>query len=183
MTGEDGTIAEWYYVGHYGQLGPLTFEQMSDLVADGVVERDTFVWKKEMSDWAPASTAPGLSGQFLGNAPPPSPGGQGSSPPVFQPPAQQSGGGHAPNYGHQPYSPVNLGNYAVVPKSDKNRIAAGVLNFFPGFGRFYLGYAAHGVLQLMTAFCGVGLIWSWLDGLFIMVGGVKYDGYGRVIDD
>ncbi len=82
-----------------------------------------------------------------------------------------------------PYSPVNLGNYSVVPKSDKSRIAAGILNLLPGFGRFYLGYAAHGVLQLMTSFCGVGLIWSWLDGLYIMVGGAKYDGYGRVIDD
>lgn len=180
MTGGDGGKAEWFYVGHYGQLGPLTLEQMGDLVSDGVVERDTFVWRAGMADWAPASGVSDLAVRFAGDTPPPSPYGAEVRPPEFNP-----GIHSAPrsNEGYTPYSPVNLGNYAVVPKSDKSRIAAGILNLLPGFGRFYLGYAAHGVLQLMTSFCGVGLIWSWLDGLYIMVGGVKYDGYGRVIDD
>ena len=71
-----------------------------------------------------------------------------------------------------------------MPKSDKNRIAAGLLNFLPGFGRFYLGYLAHGILQFITAWClGVGFIWAWIDAIYILSGGVKEDGYGRPLED
>ena len=72
----------------------------------------------------------------------------------------------------------------AAPLSDKNRTVAGLLNFLPGFGRFYLGYAAHGALQLFTAMmCGVGFIWSIIDGIYILAGGVKFDGYGRRLED
>ena len=74
-------------------------------------------------------------------------------------------------------------NSPHIPKSDKSRVTAGLLNFLPGFGRFYLGYSAHGALQLITSFCVVGYIWSALDAVYILSGGVKYDGYGRVLDD
>ncbi len=71
-----------------------------------------------------------------------------------------------------------------IPKSDKSRVVGGLLNILPGFGRFYLGYAAHGVLQLFTvALCGIGFVWSIIDGIYILLGGVKYDGYGRLIED
>lgn len=181
---EEGTSPEWYYVGHYGQLGPLTLEQMNDLIADGVIDHETYVWKNGMADWSPAASVTELASKFQGT-PPAGPYSTEIQPPVFDPTkATQIKTDPSAQYNpHQPYSPVTINNYITTPKSDKSRIAAGVLNILPGFGRFYLGYAAHGVLQLLTSFCGVGLIWSWLDGLYIMVGGVKYDGYGRVIED
>lgn len=192
---EEGATPEWYYVGHYGQLGPLTFEQMEDLIADGVIDSQTFVWKNGMPDWSPAKTVSQFNKFFRTGLPPTSPYPQtGTSPPQFNPNKTQSDFLENPHQyptnqqqsmsaSYPTSASLGMHHYAVVPKSDKNRIAAGVLNLLPGFGRFYLGYAAHGVLQLLTSFCFVGLLWSWLDGLYIMVGGVKYDGYGRVIED
>jgi TM2 domain-containing membrane protein YozV len=73
---------------------------------------------------------------------------------------------------------------ATLPRSDKKRITAGLLCLIPGAGRLYLGYSAHGVLQLVTfLLCGVGLIWSWIDCFWILLGGEKFDGYGRVLQD
>lgn len=186
--------ANWYYVGHYGQLGPLTLEQMMDLARDGVVDRETYVWKDGMSDWVKAATVPDLLRHFSpnevvpptfgpprsGNAPPPSPGFTVPAPP--QAPASYQA---TP----MPFGTMTTTTYGFfmsplsVPKSDKNRIAAGVLGLIiPGAGRFYLGYAAHGVLQFMLSFCGIGFLWSWVDALYILCGGVKYDGYGRTLD-
>ena len=68
----------------------------------------------------------------------------------------------------------------VVPISDRSRPLAGVLNLiFPGVGRLYLGYMALGILQLLFALCGVGIIWSFIDGILMLAGSLKYDGYGR----
>lgn len=187
--GED-TQAEWYYVGHYGQLGPLTLEQMSDLVADGVIDHETFVWKSGMPDWSPAKAVQDLQSRLHPDGPPPGPYSPTPHPPEFRGAnaapmnhnPNQFGTAPNPHYRSMPHGAY--GNYSLVPKSDKSRVAAGILNLLPGFGRFYLGYAAHGVMQLLTTvFCGVGLIWSWIDGLYILVGGVKYDGYGRAIDE
>src|SRR5579859_2938673 len=41
-------VGEWYYIGHYGQLGPLTREQIDELVTGGVISRDTYVWRAGM---------------------------------------------------------------------------------------------------------------------------------------
>lgn len=191
---ESESNPEWYYVGHYGQLGPLSFEQLTELADDGVIDQETYVWRAGMTEWVQASVAPGLQERFRaeGGPPPLSPYRDDATPPTFQPPSGGSGHGVVQGPGstigtqqtrvHQPFGGMNYG-YTMVPKSDKSRITAGLLNILPGFGRFYLGYTAHGVFQLITSFCGVGLLWSWLDGLFMLVGGVKYDGYGRAIDD
>jgi TM2 domain-containing membrane protein YozV len=54
----------------------------------------------------------------------------------------------------------------------------------PGVGRMYMGYGAIGVLQLVLTLCGgVGYIWSFIDGIIILSGGVKMDGYGRQMKD
>lgn len=186
--------ANWYYVGHYGQLGPLTLEQMSELARDGVIDRETYVWKDGMSDWVRAATVSDLSRHFLPiDAVPPAfgaPRAAGMPPPHPSQPVgsvAQTPASFQPN--PMPFSSVTTvthGFYMApmsVPKSDKNRIAAGVLSLIiPGGGRFYLGYGAHGVLQFLLSFCGIGLIWSWIDALYIMCGGVKYDGYGRTLD-
>lgn len=171
---DQSSQAQWHYIGHYGQLGPLTDEQMAELVRDGVVQADTYVWRDGMSDWSMAAQCPGLDRMGLATPPP--------SPPPFQAP-------QLPVTGAAPPVVAPRADYAVrwgygAPMSDRNRVLGGVLNLIPGVGRIYLGYVAIGVLQaLLTVLCGVGLIWGWVDALFILSGGLKHDGYGRRFSD
>jgi TM2 domain-containing membrane protein YozV len=70
--------------------------------------------------------------------------------------------------------------------SDKDRTTAGLLSIIiPGGGRFYLGYAALGTIQLMLTFvtCGFLHVWSIIDGVLMLSGQVKIDGYGRKLED
>lgn len=182
MSPKETAVAEWYYIGHYGQLGPLTKEQIDELVEGGVIARDTYVWRTGMSDWLPAERVAELQMAFKKNepfaAPPP-------------PPAPSVTTATAP-----PFSvPSSFGNYPQVHetpypafgyvKSDKSRILAGILQLIlPGVGRIYLGYAAIGILQLVLSLCfGVGYIWSLIDGIIMLTGGVRMDGYGRALPD
>lgn len=178
---------EWYYVGHYGQLGPLTQVQILELIEGGVIERQTYVWKAGMTDWVPAATLPGFMSSFTTAdqfAPPPSP--MKGPTPGFAP------GGMAPpqpQYENMPpsaammpaaYNPY-MRNMYQAPLSDKSKVVGGVLNIIiPGVGRMYLGYSAIGVMQFILTFvCGVGAIWAFIDGILILANGVQYDGYGR----
>ena len=83
----------------------------------------------------------------------------------------------------QPFAPypTSFGaSLAPVPKSDKNRIVAGILNIvLPGVGRMYLGYSTVGVIQFLLMFIGVGYFWGIVDGLLMLTGNIKEDGYGR----
>lgn len=70
--------------------------------------------------------------------------------------------------------------------SPSSRVLAGVLQILlPGVGRMYLGYTAIGVLQLVLTICTIGILWIWpiVDGILILAGAVKHDGYGRVLTD
>ncbi|MBS1717760.1 MAG: DUF4339 domain-containing protein [Armatimonadetes bacterium] len=165
-------MAEWYYIGHYGQLGPLSLDQMEELIQGGVIVRDTFVWKSGSSDWVQAEKSEELIGYFASlpgymAAPPPAP----SPKPT---PFQQS-----PQLMSQPQA--NYGRLMPLNQSDRNAVLGGVLQLIPGVGRIYLGYAAIGVLQIVVFFmtCGIGWLWSFIDGIVILSGGVKYDGFGR----
>jgi len=171
-------VADWYYIGHYGQLGPLTFEQVEELVQGGVIGRDTYVWRHGLSDWMPAERATELSSAFLL-----------VDPVIVPPPPPMNRAQVSPSLPSRPVAAAGLmyltanpdynpSTYGVV-RSDRSRALAGVLQIFPGVGRMYLGYWAHGVLQLVFTMCGIGLFWSWIDGLIILAGGVKLDGYGR----
>lgn len=174
-------MSDWYYIGHYGQLGPLTLDQMDELIQGGVIAQDTYVWKTGMAEWSAAGGVAELSKSFASNtlfaAPPP--------PPVMNPttttlpstPYQSS----TPAYAYPtPYG----GNFPAL-RSDRSRTLAGILQLvLPGVGRIYLGYAAYGVLQLVLTFCFlVGLLWSFIDGILILAGSPKLDGYGRVLGD
>jgi hypothetical protein len=161
-------VGDWYYIGHYGQLGPLTRDQINELIAAEVIARETYVWKVGMSDWSPAGQVVELAAYFVNTAPSMSP----PPPPGPSIPRVASTPDNSPVYASYPRT-------LVVLKSDKSRLAAGCLQIIPGIGRMYLGYGAVGVLQLVFALCGIGWIWSWLDGIYILAGGVKYDGYGR----
>jgi hypothetical protein len=167
---DDAIQATWYYVGHYGQLGPLTLDQMGELVRDGVIGNDTFVWRQGMPDWAAAADCRELVpfGLIQPSAGPP---------PV--PTLQPAGAGVHPPIMYSPPAP-SLRWDSGAPTSDRSRVLGGVLNLIPGVGRIYLGYVAVGVLQAMTTIlCGVGLLWAVADAIYILAGGLKHDGYGR----
>ena len=163
-------MGDWYYIGHYGQLGPLTRDQFNELIEAEVIAHDTYVWKVGMSEWVPAARVVELSTYFVSRAPAMSP-----PPPPGPSPRQQSRTDSSQPQVYASYPP----NFVTL-KSDKSRALAGILQLIiPGVGRIYLGYAAYGVLQLLFTLCGVGIIWSFIDGIFILAGGVRYDGYGR----
>ena len=178
--------AAWYYVGSFGQLGPLTLEQMEELVDGGVIEKSTYVWKPSMNDWLPAGNVTELKSAFKliepMESPPPIPG---SMPPqtLVRPPMAPS-----PMMPPMHITSIRTQGYSRtlhLPKSDKSRTVAGILQLIPGVGRMYLGYAALGVIQFIFFFCtiGFGYVWSLIDGIMILSGKVAIDGYGRSIED
>ena len=191
-------LATWYYVGSFGQLGPLTKEQLEELIEGGVIEKQTYVWRPGMNDWLPAASVPELTNAFRAMepfaSPPPTPN---SAPMQTIPPL-----GAAPSYSQsaQPMQPMQpfqaQANYprqtygyhmpANMPRSDKSRTLSGVLQLLvPGVGRIYMGYSALGVIQLIAAIitCGTLHVWSIIDGVLILSGQVRLDGYGRALED
>jgi len=185
---------EWYYIGHYGQLGPLSKEQMEELIEGSVILADTYVWKSGMGQWQTADTVHELRAALQAAAPfaapPPPP--MAPEPQRPQPPAARTSFAPQPKPYTQPQPqpnyPANPNYYrtdmAYAARSDKSRVLAGVLQLFlPGVGRIYLGYYAYGTLQLVLFLCTFGLmaLWSVVDGIMILAGTVKFDGFGRVL--
>jgi TM2 domain-containing membrane protein YozV len=177
-------VGDWYYIGHYGQLGPLTREQVDELIQGGVISRDTFVWRAGMHDWLRADSVAELMSLFnaqqpLSPPPPPTTGMHGVTAPLV-----------TPTVAADSYTPFAQG-FTQHPafhtlKSDKSRVLSGILQIvLPGVGRMYMGYPAIGVLQLVFAICtgGVGALWSIIDGIMMLTGNVKLDGYGRRLED
>ena len=68
-------------------------------------------------------------------------------------------------YSHAP-PPVPTDSY-------RYRVVAGALQIvLPfGIGRFYTGHTHMGVAQLLTSFIGIGVIWSIIDGILILLNG------------
>lgn len=194
-TGTGTESATWYYVGSFGQLGPLTLGQLEELVDGGVVERETYVWNAGMASWLPAAQIPQLAVAL------------GRRLPYMEPPPTPTGPPRAsatvPTYGVPPSfaappraatvpSPLNLTNaYAAYASpygmvSDRSRVVAGILNILiPGVGRLYLGYSALGVIQLAAFLLSCFILWPWaiVDGILMLTGHVKIDGYGRILKD
>ncbi len=180
-------MADWYYIGHYGQLGPLTRDQIDELIGGGVIVRETYVWHSGMADWVPADSIHELRDCFAlsqpFSAPPPPPGPGASFAP--SPPPTLTPSMNLP-YGSSAYGPAYSNPYGALStvRSDRSRVLAGVLQLFlPGVGRIYLGYAAIGVLQLVLTLITCGLMWLWpfIDGILMLAGIPKLDGYGRVL--
>jgi len=190
-TSKGSLFVDWYYIGHYGQLGPLSLEQMDELIQGGVISHETYVWKTGMQDWLQAGSASELQRSFAATAPFSAP----PPPPILGPSAPNPGGmstSTSTSFGSSStfappvaYSyPTPYGGNFLALRSDRNRVLAGILQFLiPGVGRLYLGYAAIGVMQLLSACMLIGYIWSVIDGIVMLAGGVKLDGYGRVLSD
>jgi TM2 domain-containing membrane protein YozV len=186
---------EWYYIGHYGQLGPLTKEQMDELIEGSVIVRDTYVWRSGMAQWqlaeAVAEFRTALQDATPFAAPPPPP--MSPEPPrQVAPQAKPAPFNPAPTYYQpaQPTYPVSASYFRTdltyATRSDRSRVWAGVLQLiFPGVGRMYLGYYAYGTLQLILTICTGGImhLWSMIDGIMILAGGVKFDGFGRALQE
>lgn len=72
------------------------------------------------------------------------------------------------------------------PLSDKSKVVAGLLQILLpfGVGRMYAGDAGTGVAQLIVAVvtCGIGSLWSLIDGIIILAQGGT-DGQGRQLRD
>jgi Domain of unknown function (DUF1707)/TM2 domain len=66
------------------------------------------------------------------------------------------------------------------PYSDRLKVIAALLQLFLPFGagRFYTGHTGMAIAQLVLAFFGVGLIWSFIDGI-VMLAGDPTDPRGR----
>lgn len=177
-------MAEWYYIGHYGQLGPLTREQIDELIEGGVISRETYVWRGGLSEWVLADRVPELASSFQRanpyTAPPPPPSPTAASRSIPPTAAFPSVTDPAP-----PQSLASQSYYRYPEiKSDKSRTLGGILQLLiPGAGRLYLGYSAIAVLQFILSLCGVGVVWAWIDAVVILAGGVRMDGYGRQLND
>jgi TM2 domain-containing membrane protein YozV len=103
--------------------------------------------------------------------PPPHPAFMAAPPPMLPPPSGP------PVY--YPSSPLPMPGF-----SDKNRVAAGVLQILLpfGIGRFYTGHTNIALAQLLTSFIFVGVVWSFIDGILFLVNGGT-DAEGRPLRD
>ena len=175
-------MADWYYIGHYGQLGPLTRDQIDELIEGGVIIRETYVWRVGMNNWVQARDLSELGASFVRSdpymAPPPVPV-MTPTMTVAPPPLRPYGSDYAPlQYVGAAYAPT----FHTI-RSDRSRVVGGLLQIIPGVGRMYLGYGGYGALQLVLSCFLIGWLWSVIDGIIILSGGVKLDGYGRELPD
>lgn len=53
--------ARWYHLQGTDQHGPTDLRTVRDLVLDGTVGPDTYVWADGMPDWLPAREVPALT--------------------------------------------------------------------------------------------------------------------------
>lgn len=105
----------------------------------------------------------------------------------------------APAYGQPPAAPIPpAGAYGVsssapygihpatgIPYSDKQKLIAGLLNILLpfGVGRFYIGDTKTGVWQLIVTLitCGLGSLWSLIDGIMMLVNDDTKDANGYIL--
>jgi hypothetical protein len=98
----------------------------------------------------------------------------------YAPPGGQQDGPYAQPAPQQPYygatygapgQPYNVTGYV----EQKSRLVGGLLGILLGglgIHRFYLGYTAIGILQIVVTFLtfGFGAIWGFVEGIMILVG-------------
>lgn len=107
--------------------------------------------------------------------------------PDGDPPPPRQGQGPPPPYGNA-YQGAPYGYHPVsgLPLSDRSKLIAGLLQILLpfGIGRLYMGDIGLGVGQLLVAVitCGIGSLWSFIDGIIILIGDVT-DPQGRPLRD
>jgi len=79
--------------------------------------------------------------------------------------------------------------YLAATDMRRSKLVAGLLGILVGWAgvhRFYLGYTAIGVAQILVTFitCGAGAIWGLIEGILILVGStITTDADGRPLKD
>lgn len=53
--------ARWWHLQGEEQVGPIGLEHARDLVREGTIGPDTYVWADGMPDWLPARRVPALT--------------------------------------------------------------------------------------------------------------------------
>jgi uncharacterized RDD family membrane protein YckC len=86
-------MTAWYYAVGQEQKGPVSEDDLGDLIRDSTVKNETFVWREGMDGWQEASERPELTAAFA--FPPPLPGTAAIPPklppPAFPPPSPKEG--------------------------------------------------------------------------------------------
>lgn len=67
------SISNYFVLINNQQIGPLSIEQISDLIQKKQISPDTYVWKQGMPQWAQCKTIPEIANLFSPIAPPPPP--------------------------------------------------------------------------------------------------------------
>jgi len=70
----------------------------------------------------------------------------------------------------------------------KSKLIAGLLGIFLGglgIHRFYLGYTALGIIQIVvtTITLGAGSLWGFIEGILILTGTINKDAQGNPLDN
>ena len=82
---------------------------------------------------------------------------------------------------------IDFDKYKPEACSRRSKYSAGFMQLFLGCfgaGRFYLGYKKIAVFQIIASFITLGIggvVWGFVDGLMILDGREKYDGYGKLL--
>ena len=88
-------------------------------------------------------------------------------------------------YGVSTSAPYGIDPRTGIPFSDKQKLIAGLLNILLpfGVGRFYIGDTKTGVLQLVVTLvtCGLGSLWSLIDGIMMLVKDDTKDANGYIL--
>ena len=75
----------------------------------------------------------------------------------------------------------------VTFPGQKSKLVAGLLGILVPFGvhSFYLGDTKKGVIQLLVTIftCGIASLWSFIEGILILVGNISTDAEGRPLGD
>jgi hypothetical protein len=78
--------------------------------------------------------------------------------------------------GASPDAPYGIDPVSGMPFSDKQKMVAGLLQIFVGWagaGRFYTGHTGIAIAQIATwLLCGLGSIWTLIDGIMMLTGKV-----------
>ncbi len=149
-------MTNWFISINGEQKGPYPTDQLRQLIADGFVPRDAFVWRDGMAQWLPLSQV-NIADE----------GGPAVAPTV-------------PQYRNTISDQQDMSNGTTIMSntmtstsaSEKRILPAFLLCFLLGFlgvHRFYVGKIGTGILQLIT-FGGLG-IWALIDLIYIIVGG------------
>jgi Domain of unknown function (DUF1707)/TM2 domain len=95
-------------------------------------------------------------------------------------PASVAGPYDSPRY--DPEAPFGRDPVTGRPYSDRHKVIAALLQLFLPFGtgRFYTGHTGVAIAQLLLMFVGVGVIWSFIDGIVLLAGNPT-DPEGRLL--